>query len=145
MNERSVTGRQTNNAVYIYNRKQAGKPLHDWSYKKSPVTKVTGKSNRYSKNRFAFSTANAWYRSAFFRLIRASLCFRLGDAGRVFHVPRRRARFFRVLSTVPGSPAAGSASAGLESTRKQVGRLPVPVRWNARRTVPVQTGRNCHY
>ena len=38
MNERSVTWRQTNNAVYIYNRKQAGKPLHDWSYKKSPVT-----------------------------------------------------------------------------------------------------------
>ena len=26
----------------IYNRKQAGKPRHDWSYKKSPVTEVTG-------------------------------------------------------------------------------------------------------
>ena len=98
MNERSVTWRQTNNAVYIYNRKQAGKPLHDWSYKKSPVTKVTGEGNRYSKNRLAFSMANAWYRSAFFRLIRASLRFRLGDAWRDFHVPRRRARFFRVLS-----------------------------------------------
>ena len=42
MNERSVTWRQTNNAVYIYNRKQDGKPRHDWSYKKSPVTEVTG-------------------------------------------------------------------------------------------------------
>ena len=82
----------------LYNRKQAGKPLHDWSYKKSPVTKVTGEGNRYSKNRLAFSMANAWYRSAFFRLIRANLRFRLGVTGRDFHVPRRRARFFRVLS-----------------------------------------------
>lgn len=46
MNERSVTWRQTNNAVYIYNRKQAGKPHHDWSYEKSPVTKVTGRGNQ---------------------------------------------------------------------------------------------------
>jgi hypothetical protein len=45
MNERSVTGRQTNNAVYIYNRKQAGIPHHDWNYKKSPVNKVTGKGS----------------------------------------------------------------------------------------------------
>ena len=41
-NERCVTWRQTNKTVYIYNRKQAGKPRHCWSYKKSPVTKVTG-------------------------------------------------------------------------------------------------------
>ena len=98
MNERSVSGRQTNKAVYTYNRKQDGKPRHDWSYKKNPVTKVTGKGNRYSKNRFAFSMANAWYRSAFFRLLRVSLRFWLGVTGRGFHVPRRRARFFRVLS-----------------------------------------------
>ena len=98
MNERSVTWRQTNNAVYIYNRKQAGKPLYDWSYKKSPVTKVTGEGIRYSKNRLAFSMANAWYRSAFLRLLRASLRFRLGVTGRDFHAPCSRARFFRVLS-----------------------------------------------
>ena len=46
MNERSVTLRQTNNDVYIYNRKQAEKLLHDLSYKKSSVTEVTGKGNR---------------------------------------------------------------------------------------------------
>jgi len=28
--------------VYIYNRKQDEKPLHDWVCEKSPVTKVTG-------------------------------------------------------------------------------------------------------
>ena len=45
MNERSATWRQTNKTVYIHNRKQAGKPHHDWSYEKSPVTKVTGTDN----------------------------------------------------------------------------------------------------
>ena len=30
----------------IYNRKQAQKPLCDWSYKKSQVTEVTGDVNR---------------------------------------------------------------------------------------------------
>ena len=33
-NERRVTKRQTNKTVYIYNRKQAGKPRHYWSYEK---------------------------------------------------------------------------------------------------------------
>ena len=42
MNERSATWRQTNKLSLIYNRKQAGKPRHCWSYEKSPVTKVTG-------------------------------------------------------------------------------------------------------
>ena len=38
---------ETNNwAVYIYNRKQDGKPLHCWSYEKSPVTEVTGRGNQ---------------------------------------------------------------------------------------------------
>jgi hypothetical protein len=40
-NERRVTWRQTNKTVYIYNRKQAGKPRRCWSYEKSPVTEVT--------------------------------------------------------------------------------------------------------
>ena len=46
MNERSITGRQTNKLSLIYNRKQAGKPRHCWSYEKSPVTKVTGRGNQ---------------------------------------------------------------------------------------------------
>ena len=40
-NERSATWRQTNKLSIIYNRKQAGKLRHCWSYEKSPVTEVT--------------------------------------------------------------------------------------------------------
>ena len=46
-NERSAIWIQTIKlSLYIYNRKQDGKPRHCWSYEKSPVTKVTGRGNQ---------------------------------------------------------------------------------------------------